>query len=247
MFMYWHQLSQCIFVAQTGRTTHYRVIVTQCYFEGVCHTFPTRLWLFKRNVARAVIKVKSPYFMSVAQNSHYLTNKPEADSELILPPSLHQCSVLRVLKDIYQATRKRKKSKQGFEVTPGNRSQDLSHGWPCTNQPCQSLSLLQSSSVKWSFFTSVSVCRPLCPRSPGTRLRSRGKGRKKIEAKRAERCTRRTSLADFCCFTPFFAFPSPTTIEPGPRLGPRRCQFSVERTTRNTPYQLSHAVYWTGV
>ena len=78
-------------------------------------------------MARAVIKVKSPYFMSVAQNSHYLTNKPEADSELILPPSLHQCSVLRVLKDIYQATRKRKKSKQGFEVTPGNRSQDLSH------------------------------------------------------------------------------------------------------------------------
>ena len=75
--------------------------------------------------------------MSVAQNSHYLTNKLEADGELILPPSLHQCSVLRVFKDIYQATRK-----QGFEVTPGNRSQDLSHGWPCTNQPCQSLPLL---------------------------------------------------------------------------------------------------------
>ena len=39
--------------------------------------------------------------MSVAQNSHYLTNKPEADGELILPPSLHQCSVLLIFKDIY--------------------------------------------------------------------------------------------------------------------------------------------------
>ena len=179
MFMYWHLLSQCIFVAQTGRTTHYRVIVTQCYFEGVCHTFPTRLWLFKRNVARVVIKVKSPYFMSVAQNSHYLTNKPEADSELILPPSLHQCSVLRVLKDIYQATRKRKKSKQGFEVTPGNRSHDLSHGWPCTNQPCQSLSLLQSSSVKWSFFTSVSVLQASLPKISWNQPPQQGKGTKK--------------------------------------------------------------------
>ena len=40
--------------------------------------------------------------MSVAQNSH-LTNKPEANGVLILPPppalpSLHQCSVLRVFK-----------------------------------------------------------------------------------------------------------------------------------------------------
>ena len=86
---------------------------------------------------------------------------------------------------------------------------------PC---PCYSLLLLSGRSLLVFQF-----CRPLCPRSPGTRLRSRGKGRKKIEAKRAERYTRRTSLADFCCFTPFFAFPSPTTIEPGPRLGPRRC------------------------
>ena len=83
--------------------------------------------------------------------------------------------------------------------------------------PCYSLLLLSRRSLLVFQF-----CRPLCPRSPGTRLRIRGKGRKKIEAKRAERYTRRTSLADFCCFTPFFAFPSPTTIEPGPRLGPRK-------------------------
>ena len=31
-------------------------------------------------------KVKSPYFMLIAWNSH-LTNKSEADSALILPPS----------------------------------------------------------------------------------------------------------------------------------------------------------------
>ena len=72
---------------------------------------------------------------------------------------------------------------------------------PC---PCYSLLLLSGRSLLVFQF-----CRPLCPRSPGTRLRSRGKGRKKIEAKRAERYIRRTSLADFCCFTPFFAFPLP--------------------------------------
>ena len=32
-------------------------------------------------------KVKSPYFTSVARNSH-LPNKPEADGALILPPPL---------------------------------------------------------------------------------------------------------------------------------------------------------------
>ena len=109
--------------------------------------FPTRLWLFKRNVARAVIKVKSPYFMSVAQNSHYLTNKPEADSELILPPSLHQCSVLRVLKDIYQATRKRKKSKQGFQDLRISRTDGralTNRANPC---PCYSLLLLSGRSL----------------------------------------------------------------------------------------------------
>ena len=44
-------------------------------------------------------KVKSPYFMSVAQNSH-LTNKPEADggAHFTPLPPLHQCSVLRVFK-----------------------------------------------------------------------------------------------------------------------------------------------------
>ena len=41
--------------------------------------------------------LKNPYFTSVAQNCH-LTNKPYVNSVLTLPPSLHQGSVLEVLK-----------------------------------------------------------------------------------------------------------------------------------------------------
>ena len=37
------------------------------------------------------------YFTLVTQNSH-VTNKPEADSAPILPPSHHQCSVLQAFK-----------------------------------------------------------------------------------------------------------------------------------------------------
>ena len=41
-----------------------------------------------------VKRVKSPYFMSVAQNSHHLTDKPETDSVLFLPllsrPSVYE-------------------------------------------------------------------------------------------------------------------------------------------------------------
>ena len=50
----------------------------------------------------------------------------ETDSALILPPSLHQYSVIRVFK-LLKATRKGKKSKQGFELTLRNRSRDLHH------------------------------------------------------------------------------------------------------------------------
>ena len=48
-------------------------------------------------------KVKSPYFMSVAQNSH-LTNKPEADGGAHFTP----LSPLKL----------RKKSKEGLVITP---------------------------------------------------------------------------------------------------------------------------------
>lgn len=34
-----------------------------------------------------VKRVKSPYFMSVAQNNHHLADKPETDGVLFLPPS----------------------------------------------------------------------------------------------------------------------------------------------------------------
>ena len=68
-------------------------------------------------------KVKSPYFTSVARNGH-LTNKPEAESALILRPPppprfIFSNSAARFngyLK-LLKATRKGKKSKGGFEVT----------------------------------------------------------------------------------------------------------------------------------
>ena len=73
--------------------------------------------------------------MSVAQNSH-LTNKPEADGVFILhhptppPPSL----MLRYLKLLKATWEGGKKSKEGFEVTSGNQTEDLAHRRPCTNQ-----------------------------------------------------------------------------------------------------------------
>ena len=43
------------------------------------------------------VKVKQPYLTSITRNSNS-TDKPEVDGALILLPSLHQCSVLRVFK-----------------------------------------------------------------------------------------------------------------------------------------------------
>ena len=53
-------------------------------------------------------------------NSH-LTNEPEADGVLILRHSLHQSSITKLL----QATRKGRKSKEGFEVINGDRNRDI--------------------------------------------------------------------------------------------------------------------------
>ena len=66
-------------------------------------------------------KVKSPYFTSVARNGH-LTNKPETDGALILPPlpgpplSNSAATFNRYLK-LLKATRKGKEWKEGFDVT----------------------------------------------------------------------------------------------------------------------------------
>ena len=57
----------------------------------------------------------SPYFPSATRNSTS-TDKAEAGGALILHPSLHRCTILRVSK----ATRKGKKSKQRFEVLKKN-------------------------------------------------------------------------------------------------------------------------------
>ena len=66
-------------------------------------------------------KVKSPYFTSVARNGH-LTNKPEAESALILPPPprfilSNSAATFNGYLKLLKATRKGKKSKGGFEVT----------------------------------------------------------------------------------------------------------------------------------
>ena len=80
-----------------------------------------------------------PYFPSATRNSTS-TDKAEAGGALILHPSLHQCTILRVLK----ATRKGKKSKQRFEVTPRNCIRKL----PRTNPLCYMLVQLAELNVQ---------------------------------------------------------------------------------------------------
>ena len=64
------------------------------------------------------------------------TDKLEADRALILPPSLHQCSVSKVFKAIVRATQKGEILTQGRDVR-GHRSRDLAHRTLYTNQhPC---------------------------------------------------------------------------------------------------------------
>ena len=81
----------------------------------------------------------SPYFPSATRNSTS-TDKAEAGGALILHPSLHQCTILRVFK----ATRKGKKSKQRFEVTPRNCIRKL----PRTNPLCYMLVQLGELNVQ---------------------------------------------------------------------------------------------------
>ena len=81
----------------------------------------------------------SPYFPSATRNSTS-TDKAEAGGALILHPSLHQCTILRVFK----ATRKGKKSKQRFEVTPRNCIRKL----PRTNPLCYMLVQLAELNVQ---------------------------------------------------------------------------------------------------
>lgn len=64
---------------------------------------------------------KGPHFVSVTRNCNHQNDIFEADGVFILPPSLHQCSVYGYL-EVLEATRKGKQSKQGFEITTGNRS-----------------------------------------------------------------------------------------------------------------------------
>ena len=80
----------------------------------------------------ATLPLKSSlYFLSVA------------DGVPILPPSLHQRSILQVFE--IKATQGVKKSKEGFEVTHGNETLNLSHRRPPTNQLCKSFLLRKFS------------------------------------------------------------------------------------------------------
>ena len=52
-------------------------------------------------------KVKQPHFTSITRASNS-TDKLEVDGVLILTPSPHQCSVLRVFKSVRRSYTKRK-------------------------------------------------------------------------------------------------------------------------------------------
>ena len=66
------------------------------------------------------------------------TDKLEVDRALILPPSLHQCSVFKVFKATVRATQKGEILTQGRDVS-GDRSRDLAHRTMYTNQQSCSL------------------------------------------------------------------------------------------------------------
>ena len=64
------------------------------------------------------------------------TDKLEVDRTLILPPSLHHCSVFKVFKATVRTTQKGEILTQGRDVS-GDRSRDLAHRTLYTNQhPC---------------------------------------------------------------------------------------------------------------
>ena len=73
---------------------------------------------------------------SVAQNSH-LTNKPEDEGALILPPPppLASLFISALFYGYLKLAQKGKKLKEGLAVvTLKNQTQDLPHRKPCTNQ-----------------------------------------------------------------------------------------------------------------
>ena len=70
------------------------------------------------------VKIKGPYFLSVARDSH-LTNKPKAINARILSPSLSISVPFYGYLKLLKATRKGRKSKEGFVITHGNRTRDL--------------------------------------------------------------------------------------------------------------------------
>ena len=63
------------------------------------------------------VKVKSPPFFTLVPGNCHFTNKPEADSMLILPPLSISALFNEYLK-LLKATGKGKKSKEGLGVTP---------------------------------------------------------------------------------------------------------------------------------
>ena len=59
------------------------------------------------------VNLRHPYYTLVAPNSYHQTSTSEAHDALILPPFIHQCSVLRVIKPTQSYT-------GTYEVNLGN-------------------------------------------------------------------------------------------------------------------------------
>ena len=103
--------------------------------QQVQHYFQVRMqWILTQPLRWMLLKlkIKSPYFTSVTRKSsdwqtwgqrcpHFTPSFPLPSS-----PSVHSLTLLK-------ATRKGKKSIEGFEVTLGNRTRDLSHRTPHTH------------------------------------------------------------------------------------------------------------------
>ena len=107
--------------------------------QQVQHYFQVRMqWILTQPLRWMLLKlkIKSPYFTSVTRKSsdwqtwgqrcpHFTLSLPPFLS-LSSSPSVHSLTLLK-------ATRKGKKSIEGFEVTLGNRTRDLPHRTPHTH------------------------------------------------------------------------------------------------------------------
>ena len=82
------------------------------------------VYLMSHELRKGKKASNNSYFTSLARNTHPLTNKPGAESWLSYPPRSISAPFSGDLK-LRKATRKGKKSKEGYEVILGNRNRDV--------------------------------------------------------------------------------------------------------------------------